>query len=178
MKQRERHLGSRRRLVCGPTWPPVLCCWRQRGSPLSGPCSTVVWGRRRQGSDSALPSLTWPIRPEGMSKHEFRSANPSFIVRVARKRTGDTSCCPCFREHVLKFATELEARTTRHLSSLLAKVNLAPHSNGQTTSRSPDDARQHAPAWRAAVASMRPAITRRSSTRAGRGHRECVFAHG
>ena len=35
------------------------------------------------------------------------------------------------------------------LSSLLAKANLAPHRNGQTTSRSTDDARQHARASRA-----------------------------
>jgi|ERR1700730_1699827 hypothetical protein len=57
MKQRERHLGSRRRLVCGPTWAPVLCCWR----------------------------VTRPLRPEGTSKHEFKIGQ-SLIYRKGRTK--------------------------------------------------------------------------------------------
>ena len=64
-----------------------------------------------------------------MSKHEFKIGQ-SLIYRKGRNesRAGDTSCWRCFRERVVKFATELEARMTRHLSTLLAKANLAPHS--------------------------------------------------
>ena len=40
-------------------------------------------------------------------------ANPYFIVRVARKRAGDTSCWRYFGRRVVKLTTELGARMTR-----------------------------------------------------------------
>jgi len=56
-----------------------------------------------------------------------RLASPSSTARITTEWAGDTSCWWCCRNRVVKFATELGARMTNHVSTLRMKANLASH---------------------------------------------------
>jgi hypothetical protein len=76
-----------------------------------------------RGPVSAFPPfLTRPLRPEGMSKHEFK-IGPYLFVRGAPERSNDMSCWRSTRKRVVKFVIELEAKVMKRVNTVRVKAN-------------------------------------------------------
>ena len=68
------------------------------------------------------PFLTRPLRPEGMSKQEFKIGQYLF-VRGAPERSNDMSCWRSTRKRVVKFVIELEAKVMKRVNTVRVKAN-------------------------------------------------------
>ena len=76
-----------------------------------------------RGPVSAFPPfLTRPLRPEGMSKHEFKIGQYLF-VRGAPERSNDMSCWRSTRKRVVKFVIELEPKVMKRVNAVRVKAN-------------------------------------------------------
>ena len=60
-----------------------------RACDCSSTCPTLVWGDDWRGPVSAFPPfLTRPLRPEGMSKHEFKIGQSLFYRKGRTRMSG------------------------------------------------------------------------------------------